>query len=304
MENLEDLQRRFGVNGLVKFEEGRVGLSRIAVSSGLGSAEIYLYGAHVAGFQPHGAAPMLFMSRRSAYDGRKPLRGGVPLIFPWFGPRAGSPQSPMHGFARTRVWEVESCDARVNGSVRVVLTTSNDAGTMETWPHEFTIRFIIVVSGNLDMTLEVRNQSRAAMEFEEALHTYLAVKDVRQISVEGLEGAEYIDRADGEKRKKQSEGSIRFTGETDRLYYSSAARVTVNDPELKRSIYVEKSRSDATVVWNPWTEKATALADLGADQWQSMVCVETANARDCSVQLPAGGIHRMSARLGVEAMQR
>ena len=304
MENLEELQRRYGVSGVVKFEQGRGGLPKIAVNSGLGSAEVYLYGAHIAGFQPHGAGPVLFMSRRSAFDGRKPIRGGVPLIFPWFGPRTDAPNLPMHGFARTRTWDVESCDARTNGSVRVVLTTSNDAGTMAMWPHAFAIRFIIVVSSVLDMTLEVRNLSRETMEFEEAMHSYLAVGDVRQISIEGLAGAEFIDRADGEKRKKQGDGVIRIVGETDRLYFSSAARVMVRDPELNRSIVVEKTRSDATVVWNPWNDKATAMADLGGDQWQTMVCVETANARDYKVQLPAGGIHRMGARIGVEAMQK
>jgi glucose-6-phosphate 1-epimerase len=304
MENLEELQRRFGVSGLVKFEQGRGGLAKIGVNSGLGSAEIYLYGAHVAGFQPHGAAPVLFMSRRSIFDGRKPIRGGVPLVFPWFGPRPDAPDFPMHGFARTRRWDVESCDARVNGTVRVVLTTSNDEATMALWPHAFMLRFIVVVSNFLDMTLEVRNLSREPMQFEEALHSYLAVGDVHQISIEGLAGEEYIDRTDGEKKKRQGDGVIRITGETDRLYYSSAARVTVRDPALNRSIVVEKTRSDATVVWNPWNDKAAAMADLGGDQWETMVCVETANARDRKVQLPVGGIHRMGARIGVEAMQK
>jgi glucose-6-phosphate 1-epimerase len=194
MENLEDLQRRYGVSGLVKFEPGRGGLSKITVTSGLGSGEIYLYGAHVAGFQPHGAAPVLFMSRRSVFDGRKPIRGGVPLVFPWFGPKADAPELPLHGFARTRVWDVESCDTRTNGSVRVVLTTSNDDGTMAVWPHAFLMRFIVVISGVLDMTLEVRNLSKEPMQFEEAMHTYLSVSDVRKISIEGLGGADYIDR--------------------------------------------------------------------------------------------------------------
>jgi glucose-6-phosphate 1-epimerase len=304
METLEDLQHKYGANGLLRFEQGRGGLSKIAVNSDLGSAEIYLYGAHVAGFQPHGAAPLLFMSKRSVFDGHKPIRGGVPLVFPWFGPRADAPTLPLHGFARTRVWDVESCDARANGSVRIVLTTSNDDSTMAVWPHPFTLRFIIVVSTVLDMTLEVRNLSREQVTFEEALHTYLAVSDVRQISVDGLGGADFVDRADGEKRKKQGEGAIRITGETDRLYYTSASRVTVDDPEMTRSIFVEKSRSGATVLWNPWTEKAAAMADLGEDQFQSMVCVETANARESKIQLPAAGIHRMSARVGVESMQK
>jgi glucose-6-phosphate 1-epimerase len=302
MDNLEDLQRRYGVSGLVKFEQGKGGLGKIAIESGLGSAEIYLYGAHIASFQPHGAAPVLFMSRRSVFDGHKPIRGGVPIIFPWFGPRTDNPNLPMHGFARTRVWDVESCDARNNGSVRVVLTTTADKATSALWPHLFAIRFIVVVSNVLDMTLEVRNLSREPIQFEEALHTYFSIGDIHRVSVEGLAGADYVDRTEGEKRKKQADESIRFAGETDRLYYSSAARVTVRDPELNRTLVVEKSRSDATVVWNPWNDKAGAMADLGADQWQSFVCVETANARDCKVQLPAGGIHRMGTRISVEAL--
>jgi glucose-6-phosphate 1-epimerase len=287
----------------MRFEEGKGGLTKVSVNSDLGSAEMYLFGAHVTSFQPHGAAPVLFMSRRSAFDGHKPIRGGIPLVFPWFGPRPDAPELGLHGFARTRMWDVESCDARTNGSVRIVLTTSNDDATMKLWPHPFTVRFIVVVSNVLDITLEIRNLSREHIEFEEAMHTYLSVSDVRQISIDGLGGAAYVDRADGEKRKTQPDGPIRITGETDRLYYSSS-RVTVHDPEMNRSIFVEKSRSDATVVWNPWTEKAAAMSDLGADQSPSMVCVETANARECKVNLPAGGIHRMGTRIGVEALQK
>jgi glucose-6-phosphate 1-epimerase len=300
METLDDLQRRYGISGLVRFEQGSGGLGKIEITTAMASAEIYLYGAHITAFRPQGAAPVLFMSRRSLFDGQKPIRGGIPLVFPWFGPRPDAPELPMHGFARTRMWGVESCDARGNGTVRVVLTTSDDENTRKLWPHAFSIRYIVVISSVLDITLEVRNLSREPMVFEEALHTYLSVGDVRHVSIEGLANAQYIDRADGEKRKTQSAEPIRIGGETDRVYFTPGPRVTVRDPDLKRSLVVEKSRSDATVVWNPWTDKAAAMTDLGADQFPSMLCVETANARDSRIQLPGGGIHRMGTRIFVE----
>src|SRR5580700_7402869 len=134
MESLSELQKRYGVSGVVKIDAGRGGLPRIAVNSGLAFAEVYLFGAHVTEFQPRGSAPVLFLSKHSVFDGRKPIRGGVPLVFPWFGPRADMPELPPHGFARTREWEIESCDARGDGSVRIVLTTSSDEGTMKLWP--------------------------------------------------------------------------------------------------------------------------------------------------------------------------
>jgi glucose-6-phosphate 1-epimerase len=302
MESWAELQKRFGVSGIVKIDAGRGGLPRIAVTSSLAAAEIYLFGAHVTEFQPRGSAPVLFLSKHSVFDGHKPIRGGVPLVFPWFGPRADLPTMPPHGFARTRVWQIESCDSRGDGSVRIVLTTSADDQTKKLWPHEFLLRLIVVVANTLDMTLEVRNTDKQTAKFEEALHTYLAVSDVKSVSIDGLGGANYIDRADGEKLKKSDHRPIQLTGETDRLYYASDARAVVRDPGMKRAIVLEKSMSNATVVWNPWPQKAAAMSDLGSDQWQGMVCVETANAREATVQLAPNGIHRMGCRIGVEAM--
>jgi glucose-6-phosphate 1-epimerase len=244
----------------------------------------------------------LFLSKHSVFDGQKPIRGGVPLVFPWFGPRADLPTMPPHGFARTRSWQIESCDVRGDGSVRIVLTMTGDEQTKKLWPHDFLLRLIVVVANTLDMTLEVRNTGKEPAKFEEALHSYLAVSDVKAISIEGLANAEYIDRADGEKRKKPDGKPIQITGETDRLYYTSDAHATIRDPGMKRAVVLDKSMSGATVVWNPWTQKAAAMSDLGADQWQEMVCVETANAREAAVQLPPGGIHRMGCRIGAEPM--
>jgi glucose-6-phosphate 1-epimerase len=301
MSRIEELHQKFGVDGAVKIESGRGSQPKITVGTELASAEIYLFGAQITRFQPHGAAPVLFLSRASCFDGRKPIRGGIPLVFPWFGPRADMPNLPPHGFARTRNWDIESCDARADGSVRIVLTSHNDEATLRLWPHAFSLRYIVIISRVLDVTLEVRNCSDSDARFEDAMHTYLAVGDVRSISVEGLDGAEYIDRADGEKRKKENAKIVGLSGETDRLYLSTAARVTVRDPAMQRTIVIEKERSGATVVWNPWKDKSAQMKDLAPDDWQTMVCVETANARDSAIQLPVNATHRMSTRIGLDA---
>ncbi len=297
MSKIDDLQRKFGKSGIVRFEAGLGSMPKIVISTEQASAEIYLHGAHVTHFQPRDQAPVIFLSSTSIFDGHKPIRGGIPLVFPWFGPRADLPTLPPHGFARTREWEVESCNARSDQSVQIVLATAHDQTTLPLWPHTFSLRLIVIVSNVLDVTLEVKNTSQVSFRFEEALHTYLAVGDIHKISVEGLQGSDFIDRTDGEKRKKEEAKQIEFAGETDRLYLTSATKATVHDPVLKRSIIVEKQHSDATVVWNPWNQKAAAMADMGKDEWQKMVCVETANARTCAVELAANATHRMSTRI-------
>ena len=293
-----ELQRRFGVPGIVKIDEGRGGLPRVAVTSDLASAEIYFHGAHLTQFQPRGAKPVLFMSEKSHYDATKPIRGGVPLIFPWFGPRAGSPDSPMHGFARTRAWELESCMQQADGAVRVVFTLAADDATKTLWPSDFNLRMVFSLGRALEMELEVRAET-TPLTFEEAFHTYLVVGDVRQASVEGLENVEYIDKVDGFKRKTQTAEAIRITGETDRVYLNTGSGCRVVDPVLGRTLLLEKKHSATTVVWNPWIAKAKTMADFGDEEWPHMLCVETANAGDAAVKLDAAQTHRMRTRIQI-----
>jgi glucose-6-phosphate 1-epimerase len=296
--SISDLQRRFGVPGIVKIDEGRGGLPRVAVTSDLASAEIYFHGAHITSFQPRGAKPVLFMSEKSHYDAAKPIRGGVPLIFPWFGPRAGSSDSPMHGFARIRAWELESCMQQADGAVRVVFTLADDDATKTLWPSDFNLRMVFSLGRALEMELEVRAET-TPLTFEEAFHTYLVVGDVRQASVEGLENVEYIDKVDGFKRKTQPAEAVRITGETDRVYLNTGSACRVVDPLLGRTLLLEKKHSATTVVWNPWIAKAKAMADFGDEEWPHMLCVETANAGDAAVKLEAAQTHRMRTRIQI-----
>jgi len=122
------------------------------------------------------------------------------------------------------------------------------------------------------------------------------VSDVRQVSIEGLAGAAYIDKADGAKRKQQGSEPIRITAETDRAYLNATSTVAVRDPAARRTILVEKSGSNTTVVWNPWIAKARAMPDFGDEEWPAMLCIETANAVDNAVTLAPGQSHQMLAR--------
>jgi len=286
---ISDLQRRFGVPGVVKIDEGRSSLPRVSVTSELASAEIYFHGAHLTAFQPRGAKPVLFMSKESNFDPAKPIRGGVPVIFPWFGPKAGAPESPAHGFARIRHWDLESCTVQADRAVRVVFSLAVDAATL---------RMTLTIAHSLEMEMEVR-AAAAPLTFEEALHTYFVVGDVRQVGVDGLQGVEYIDKVDGFKRKTQSADPVRITGETDSVYLNTLGPCVVRDPVLGRSITVEKEGSGTTVVWNPWIAKAKAMADFGDEEWPQMICVETANVGEGAIRLEAAQTHRMKTRITV-----
>src|SRR5205085_8137670 len=92
----------------------------------------------------------------------------------------------------------------------------------------------------------------------------------------------------------ESPEPIRITGETDRVYVNTEANCLVTDPGFAREIHIEKSGSRSTVIWNPWSEKARALADLGSEQWPHMLCVETANIGRNAVRLAPKETHLLT----------
>lgn len=298
MSTPEQLQQAFGIDGIVRFDRGNGGLTRATVTLDHASAEVYLLGAHVTRYAAAGRE-VLFVSARSNYEIGKPIRGGVPICFPWFGPRAGHPESPMHGFARLREFAVESV-TRKGDDVELTLKLEADDQTRAMWPADFVLRHRITIGSKLTMALEVQNTGGETIEFEEALHTYFSCDDINRVVVSGLGGVRYIDKVDGLKEKTQEPAEIRFTGETDRVYLATRDRVTIENVSGSSSVIVEKENSNATVVWNPWIAKAAALPDFGDEEWKTMLCVETCNVGRHAVQLPAGGMHRMKAIISVQ----
>ncbi len=281
MQSIDILTRQFGIPQVLRFEAGEGGLTRAVFTTPLADAHIYLYGAHVTHFQPRGQKPVLFLSRQALFTPGKPIRGGVPVCFPWFGTKEDDAAAAMHGTVRLRVWEVESSTAD-----EIVLKTAEPP---------FVIRHRVTVRETLTMALEVTNTVNAASRFEEALHSYFAVSDVRKVTVEGLAGAEYLDKTEGFKRKREGTGLMRLTHEPDRLYLNTKTTCIIDDPGWQRRLIIEKENSDSTVVWNPWDVRAKALADFGDEEWPGMLCIETVNARENAVTVAAGQTHVMRA---------
>ena len=126
MPSIEELNRRFLIPDVARFEAGRGGLTRLAVTAPAAEGHLYLHGAHVAHFQPRGFGPVLFLSAKSFFEMGKAIRGGVPVIFPWFGPREGGGEGPMHGLVRTTEWTVAEVRQAGDGVAVTMTLTSSD----------------------------------------------------------------------------------------------------------------------------------------------------------------------------------
>lgn len=276
--------KRFEIPGRVALVEGQGDLPKIDVSTGRSTAEIYLHGAHVTGFQKQGEPPLLFTSQCSRFAPNQPIRGGVPIIFPWFGAREGG---PAHGFARLADWELIETSTLPSGgvSLRFSLPELPDAATSP----PFAAYFVVTVTDQLTMELVIVNRSvDQPFSFENCLHTYFTVGDIGAVSIAGLKGVAYQDKVDHFAQRVEANDTLRIASEVDRVYSDTTAPVEIHDPSLQRIIRVEKSGSDSTVVWNPWIAKSQQMPDFGTDEFKRMVCVESGNVGKNRVTLAPG----------------
>ncbi len=276
----------------IVFSQGTGGLPRIQIHTPLSDAEIYLQGAHVTHFQRKGEKPVLFMSDSSRFETGQPIRGGVPIIFPWFGAREGK---PMHGFARNHVWELKQISINAEHAITLEFDLPPSPEAAE-FPR-FSVRYLVTVGESLALQLKIVNESNQNFTLENCLHTYFVVGEISSVTVSGLKGGEYLDKVEGFARKKETAGQVSFSGETDRVYLSTRATTEIHDAKLRRRIIVEKEGSTSTVVWNPWIAKAKAMADFGDDEYLRMVCVESGNVSENKLVLAPGKFSTLKVKL-------
>lgn len=289
------LNARFGAAGRIVVRTGSHGFPIVALAGPHGSCEVSLYGAQVLSYRPVGHAPVLFVSRKAVYQPGKPIRGGIPVCWPWFGPHPKEKSQPAHGFARLLPWVLLT--AEYNAQITdIKLGLHDNEQTRAWWPHAFDLTLRVVLDNSLRVELMTRNRDKAPVTITEALHTYLLVRDISRVSVLGLEGTSYVDSLTGREHAGQK-GALYVQAETDRVYHDSAEECRVDDRGLGRQLVVRKRGSHSTVVWNPWVEKAHRLTDFGDDEYTRTVCVETANAAQAAVSLPPGEEHVMALNL-------
>ena len=301
--SLDTLKARYEMPGQISMGEGAGGLMSVTLRSEWGESTVSLHGGHVLTYVPSGQKPVLWLSDHSRYEAGKAIRGGIPLIWPWFGPHKNSSDKPNHGFARTHTWHIHSTRIIDGTSPQVRLVMTDDALTHSLWPQSFHLEVVVTLADSLKVDLEITNQDQVPFTFTGALHSYFDVSHIENIEIHGLEGSTYIDQLRPEAQHVQ-EGPITFSSETDHIYLDTPATCTLIDREYERVIIVEKSGSQSTVVWNPWIDKAARMSDFGDDEYKRMVCIETANAGTDEITLNPGDRHILSTTLRAEKWQK
>lgn len=244
-------------------------------------ATVLLHGAHLVSWLPAGADEQIYLSPRTAYGGNSAVRGGVPVIFPQF---ATQGPLPRHGFVRNRAWQLQQAQVRGQHAF-AVLHLSDDDATRAIWPHAFSLELTVSVNAQrLDMELAVQNTGETPIEFQAALHTYLRSANVLKAQLEGLQGIDFHNSVRGDDSRQWID-VLTVAGEIDRIYRGVQQPLTLR--EVGRRLAISQDGFSDVVVWNPGPDKCAQLADMPAEGWREMLCVEAARINE-PVHLAAG----------------
>jgi len=245
------------------------------------SAQIYLYGATVTSWKAPAAgtdSPVkerLFVSNKSALDGTKPIRGGIPIAFPFFGPPTKPEHQSMsqHGFARNQFWVFANVVMDNEAGVSVRLTLEPNESIRSVFPHPFALAYVVTLSKHqLATDLHVENKSPTDSLVHQALfHTYFAC-DASEVTVTPLKGITYRDKTKGYAESVEAREEVDVKTYTDAIYKNAGGVYTIKYPG--GGVHVKTKAFNDVVIWNPQAEAGKAMSDLEDGGWNKYICVE------------------------------
>jgi len=287
----------FVIPGIVDIVEGQGKLPMIKVTNSFASADIYLQGAHMTRFDPKGEKGLLWMSDASPFSPGKAIRGGIPICFPWFGAHKTNKDAPMHGFVRTRAWNLKETAQLSDGRTKITLQTGSDEASLKFWAFEFDLSMTFTFGAALEIELTATNTGWQPLSYEDCLHTYFNISELSKTLVSGFDGVAYIDKRKGDIRAVQS-GDLLVQGDTVHLHIKAPATSEIADSPWDRRIRIEQQGMDETVVWNPGEAGSASNPEM-AGRWSKFICVESATCADDCITLLPGTSHTSRARYSI-----
>lgn len=244
---------------------------------------VSLSGGHILSYQVDGQEK-LWMSPNAILESGHPIRGGIPVCWPWFGAHATDESKPAHGFARTSLWTLVDAQDQEDFALVTLGLENSVANTL--FPFDCSLALKVTLTDKLSVELITTNLGNLPIEITQALHTYLPISDLDNARILGLEGVEYADKLKGFARAVEDRALVDLREPTDRVYFDDSNCLTLEDENQETWIY--KQNSGTTVVWNPGRETATKMTDIGAEYYRCFLCIEAANAMEDKVSVKSG----------------
>ena len=283
----------------VKLSSGPNNLPMLEIENRFCTATISILGGQVLSYQKKDSLqPLLFCSSKAFFAEGKGIKGGAPICWPWFG---DNPRwQGAHGFARSHFWDIEAIQQDDCGVTQIDMRLPTEVIQQHSqWPFQASVKTSIRLGKWLSIELVTENLGEQDMPLTQALHTYFNVSDCRNVEVSGLENSSYLDKVVDFDRLPASGDVITFNSEVDRIYDQNIGEIRIRDLGFKRTITITSEGSASAIVWNPWIEKSKQMADFGDEDYNHMICVETANAGEDGRELKPQQSHHLRVKYSI-----
>lgn len=261
--NLSIVEHNFQNNPLVSL--GKIDdIEMLIYKSHAFECMISLQGAQLLHWQPESQPSIIFTSPEATFIKGTPIRGGVPVCWPWFGKR----KTPMHGFARILDWKITQLVAQEH-HLDVVLTLVNSEETRAFMEADFRLDLQFkITAAQCDLVLSYQSSSQALADTTAALHTYFEIGDIAHTYIQNA-GDTCFNSLTTQTEKVPD--PRHFDQKIDCIYPASSQPAVIVDVTNQRKISVAHHASNI-VVWNPWE----GLPDMALASSRNMLCVESA----------------------------
>ena len=277
-------------------------LSELVIEHRYTQARVSLYGGQVLSWQPVNEKEVFWLSKNSAFEQGKAIRGGIPLCWPWFGvhPNDIKNEEGNHGFARCQLWKVDNIEINEQGvEVTLIWQGRNMSGF---WPFACNLTQVLFFGKSFNQVLTMTNLSESNAYYAGALHSYFSVSSPKNTVITELSKAAFDDKLTGQTCSAQS-GTVPLANgvdEVDRVYHSNEA-MTVVDSLWQRTITLEAINTKQWVFWSPGVKLANNMADIHESGEKEFICLEAANTQ--MQLLGAGKSLTMSQNIAVTSNQ-
>ncbi|KAI0093233.1 galactose mutarotase-like protein [Irpex rosettiformis] len=264
------------------------------------SAEILLYGATVISWKsPSVTSPEIkerfFVSGKAVLDGSKPVRGGIPVVFPAFGPPTHPDHAklPQHGFARSEVWSLDSTVMDNDAGVSVRLALLSNANIRSKFDKPFELHYVVTLAEHqISTDLHVKNtglSTTGALEFQALFHNYIRAP-ANEVAITPLQGLSYYDKTEASEElkarpKSETRAAVDVRTSTDSVYENAPGTYHVTWPG--DGVEIRTKGLKDVVVWNPQEAAGSKIGDMEPGGWERYVCVEPGYVRGF-IKLNAG----------------
>ncbi|QCU91016.1 D-hexose-6-phosphate mutarotase [Thiomicrorhabdus sediminis] len=270
------------------------GIEIIEIDNDFAKAVITTHGASVLSYAPHGQHELLWVSGEAVFDGSKPVRGGIPVCWPWFG-QARDSSLPAHGFVRNMTWQLETVQTLDTGETRISLVCHSSEETLAIWPHKFSLMLTIEIGPTLILTLTTHNLSDQTLSITEAFHTYFNLAP-EGLEIRGIEGSTHLNKLVEDSSAELQARPLVLTPPRDSVFLNQTGNVFLVDNDNKRQIKIAKRNASSSVVWNPGADIVKGFADIHNDAWTQFVCVESGNVLDNFITVLPNEQHVLSVQ--------